>query len=44
MWETLRKEEVMKKLETDRRDGFNQDEVKKRQQKYGNNKLKDKPK
>ena len=44
MWETLRKEEVMKKLETDRRDGLNQEEVKKRQQKYGKNKLKDKPK
>lgn len=44
MWETLRKEEVLRKLETDRRNGLSQEEVKKRQQKYGKNKLKDKPK
>ena len=44
MWETLRKEEVLKKLETDRRNGLTNEEVKKRQQKYGKNKLKDKPK
>lgn len=44
MWETLRKEEVLKKLETDRRNGLGQEEVRIRQQKYGRNKLKDKPK
>ena len=44
MWETLRKEEVMKKLGTDWRKGLRQEEVKKRQEKYGKNKLKDKPK
>ena len=44
MWETLRKEEVFRKLETDGRNGLQQEEVKKRQQKYGKNKLKDKPK
>lgn len=44
MWETLRKEEVLKKLETDRRNGLGKEEVKQRQQKYGKNKLKDKPK
>lgn len=44
MWETLRKEEVLKKLETDRKNGLGKEEVKQRQQKYGKNKLKDKPK
>ena len=44
MWETLRKEEVMRKLETDRRNGLSEDEAKKRQQKHGKNRLKDKPK
>lgn len=44
MWETLRKEEVFKKLETDRKKGLNHEEVKKRQQKHGRNKIKDKPK
>ena len=44
MWETLRKEEVLKKLETDRKNGLTQEEVTNRQQKYGKNKLKDKPK
>lgn len=44
MWETLRKEEVLKKLETDRKEGLTQEEAKKRQQEYGKNKLKDKPK
>ena len=44
MWETLRKEEVLKKLGTDFRHGLNQEEVKIRQQKYGKNKLEDKPK
>ncbi len=44
MWETLRKEEVLKKLDTNKREGLSQEEVKRRQQKYGKNKLKDKPK
>ncbi|MCI8760456.1 MAG: calcium-translocating P-type ATPase, PMCA-type [Clostridia bacterium] len=44
MWETLRKEEVFKKLETNFKQGLNQEEVKRRQDKYGKNKLKDKPK
>ena len=44
MWETLRKEEVLKKLETDFRHGLSQEEVRRRQQRYGKNKLKDKPK
>ena len=44
MWETLRKEEVLKKLETNERYGLKKEEVKKRQEKYGKNKLKNKPK
>ncbi len=44
LWETLRKEEVLKKLETNFRHGLSQEDVKKRQLKYGKNKLKDKPK
>ena len=44
MWETLRKEEVLRKLGTDIRHGLRKDEAEKRQQKYGKNKLKDKPK
>ena len=44
MWETLRKEEVLKKIGTDRKEGLSEEEVKKRQQEYGKNKLQDKPK
>lgn len=44
MWEQLRKEEVLKKLDTDFKKGLTNQEVKKRQQQYGKNKLKDKPK
>ena len=44
MWETLRKEEVLKKIGTDRKEGLSEEEVKKRQQEYGKNKLEDKPK
>jgi len=44
MWETLRKEEVLRKLGTDAKRGLTKEEVVKRQQKYGKNKLKDKPK
>jgi Ca2+-transporting ATPase len=44
MWETLRKEEVARKLKIDFKNGLSSEEVKRRQQKYGKNKLKDKPK
>ena len=44
MWETLRKEEIFIKLKTDRKRGLAKEEINKRQQKYGKNKLKDKPK
>lgn len=44
MWETLRKEEVIRELKTDKKEGLNYEEVKIRQVKYGKNKLKDKPK
>ncbi len=44
MWETLRKEEVLRKLKTDRKRGLSTKEVNERQEKYGKNKIKDKPK
>ena len=44
MWETLRKEEIFKLLKTDRKKGLAKDEVILRKQKYGSNKLEDKPK
>ena len=44
MWETLRKEEIFKLLKTDRKKGLAKDEVISRKQKYGSNKLEDKPK
>ena len=44
MWETLRKEEVIRELKTDKKEGLNYEEVKLRQVKYGKNKLEDKPK
>lgn len=44
MWETLRKEEVLKSLKTDKRNGLTNEDVIFRKQKYGNNKLEDKPK
>ena len=44
MWETLRKEEVLQKLKTDKRGGLAKQEVKNRQKEYGKNKLKEKPK
>ena len=44
MWETLRKEEVVRKLRTNMRNGLNEEEVVFRQSKYGKNKLADKPK
>lgn len=44
MWETFRKEEVLRKLETNQKKGLSKEEVTKRQKQYGKNKLKDKPK
>ena len=44
MWETLRKEEVLQKLKTDKRGGLAKEEVENRQKEYGKNKLKEKPK
>ena len=44
MWETFRKEEVLKELKTDKKRGLTKEEVFSRRQKYGENKLKDKPK
>ena len=44
MWETLRKEEILKRLGVDSKYGLSQEEAKRRQEKYGKNKLKDKPK
>lgn len=44
MWETLRKEEVIKKLRTNLKTGLERDEVLLRQNKYGKNKLDEKKK
>ena len=44
MWETLRKEEVLRNLGTNPKKGLSNQEVKRRIEKYGKNKLKDKPK
>ena len=44
MWETLRKEEVLKELHTSRKSGLTKEEILVRKQKYGQNKLEDKPK
>ncbi len=44
MWETLRKEEVVRELKTNIRGGLNEEEVVFRRSKYGKNKLEDKPK
>lgn len=44
MWETFRKEEALKTLRTNRKTGLTKEDVAFRQQKYGKNKLKDKPK
>ena len=44
MWETFRKEEVLKELKTNKKTGLTKEEVLSRRQKYGENKLKDKPK
>ena len=44
MWETLRKEEVLRNLKTERKKGLRNEEVIFRRRKYGVNKLEDKPK
>ncbi len=44
MWHTLTKEEVRRKLRTDLANGLTEEEAKKRQKEYGENKLKDKKK
>ena len=44
MWQTLRKEEVLRQLGTDEKIGLSEGEIKKRQEKYGKNKLKEKKK
>ena len=44
MWENLRKEEVLKALNTDKTYGLSNEEAFIRKQKFGRNKLKDKPK
>ena len=41
MWETLRKEEVLIKLKTSKKEGLSKTEAHERQQKYGKNKLED---
>ena len=37
MWQTLRKEEVLRKLNTDEKQGLTEKEVQERQEKYGKN-------
>lgn len=44
MWETLRKEEVLKSFSTNKKLGLTNQEVLLRKQKYGKNKFEDKPK
>ena len=44
MWQTLRKEEVLRQLGTDEKHGLTEKEVQARQEKYGKNKLKEKKK
>lgn len=44
MWQTLRKNEVLKDLGTNEREGLSEEEVKQRQEKNGKNKLREKKK
>ena len=44
MWETLRKEEVLRILKTDKRTGLKNEEITLRRQEYGENKLEEKEK
>ena len=44
MWQTLEKNDVIRRLNTKEREGLTEEEVKIRQAKYGKTKLKDKKK
>lgn len=44
MWQTIKKEDVLREFGTNSKNGLTEEEVKKRQNKYGKNRLKDKPK
>ena len=44
MWETFRKEEVLKMLKSNKKTGLTKEKVMLKKQKYGENKLRDKPK
>lgn len=44
MWQTIKKEDVLIEFGTNSKNGLTEEEVKKRQNKYGKNRLKDKPK
>ena len=44
MWQSLRKDETLKSLGTDEKLGLSDEEVKRRQEKYGKNKLQEKKK
>ena len=42
MWQTIRKEEVFQKLNTNDKTGLTQEEAQKREKEYGKNKLNEK--
>ena len=44
MWQNIKKEDVLREFGTNSKNGLTEEEVKKRQNKYGKNRLKDKPK
>lgn len=44
MWQTIKKEDVLREFGTNSKNGLTEEKVKKRQNKYGKNRLKDKPK
>ena len=44
MWQTLKKDEILKSLGTNEKNGLQYEQVKKRQNEYGKNKLKEKKK
>lgn len=44
MWQTIKKEDVLREFGTNSKNGLTEEEVNKRQNKYGKNRLKDKPK
>lgn len=44
MWQTIKKEDVLREFGTNSKNGLTEEEIKKRQNKYGKNRLKDKPK